>query len=623
MSDLLALALGGVRAARTALETVGDNVANAATPGYSRRIAQMGAILPATANGPFERDPMAAGGVEVRGIARAVDLILQDSLRRSEGDVAMLATAERWLSLVEAGVTGPASLAEPLSSFFAGLADVAADPSSLAVRATFLARADSLAQQFRAGAAELARLDVDLATEARVGSDRLTSLARALTEVNAQLRRATPGGGAAAGLADARDRLLGEIAGLAAIDVQLGPKGEARVRVGDGAGPLLVDGDRSEPARLKPAGAGGFVLGLGPDGADEGVLTGGSMLGLSLARQKLGQARTRLDALAERLAADMNAVHRQGVDLSGADGADLFSTRRIAVVTAAGNGGSARVSATLADGAEPPPLRLSWNAETQEWRLARADDSDFVTGTLPLTLDGVTVEGRGTPLAGDVFRLDLETWAAAIALRPLQPGALAAAPRWLTDSLPENLGSGRSEIRVGPAFDPPPDPPLVPPFRVEAVAGGLFELRDAAETVVASGPAGAWLSGEGFEVRVLGDAAEGDGFRILASPANSGANGNALALLGVRELASGVGTIEEAHDSLIAALSVPLAEARVREEAARDSRNAAAEAVAAAAGIDLNREAADMLRFQQAYQANARLIQTAREVFQALIEAGR
>jgi flagellar hook-associated protein 1 FlgK len=72
---------------------------------------------------------------------------------------------------------------------------------------------------------------------------------------------------------------------------------------------------------------------------------------------------------------------------------------------------------------------------------------------------------------------------------------------------------------------------------------------------------------------------------------------------------------------MVAAISVPLAETRVREEAARGNRDAAAEAVAAAAGVDLNREAADMLRFQQAYQANARLIQTARETFEAILNS--
>lgn len=623
MSDLLGLALSGVRAARTALETVADNVANAATPGYTRRIAQMGALIPATSNGPFERDPMAAGGVEVRGIARAVDLILQDSLRRSEGNVALLSGAERWLSLGETSLSGPASLAAPISDFFASLSDLAADPSSLAVRGIALSRADTLAQRFNAGAEEIARLTQELEIEGRVEADRLTSLARALAEVNAQLRRATPGGGAAAGLADSRDRILSEIAGLAAIDVQLGPRGEAQVRVGDAAGPLLVGGDRSQPAQLKLLPSGGFILGLGPQGLEEGVLTGGSLLGLSMARQKLAEVGHGLDVLAERLAADINAVQQQGVDLAGEDGQPLFVTQRTIVSAAGGNGGTARITATLADGAAPPPLRLTWNAADQTWRLARADDSDFVIGNFPLSLDGVTVEGRGTPLPGDLFRVELGTGAAGLAARPLPPAGLAAAPRWLTDAMATNMGGARSEVRAAPPIDPPPDPPLQPPFRVEAVTGGLFELKDSDGTLVTAGPAGSWLAGDGFEVRIIGQAAEGDAFRIVRTRVNSGANGNALALLSVRELGSAQGTLEEAHDALVATLSVPLAETRIRQEAARENRNAAAEAVAAASGIDLNREAADMLRFQQAYQANARLIQTAREIFQTLIDAGR
>lgn len=397
MSDLLGLALGGVRAARTALETVGDNVANAATPGYVRRRPVLASLAPARANSPFEKDPVAAGGVEVRGIARAVDLILVDSLRRAESQVALLGAAERWLALVEASLSGPASLARPLEEFFASLSDLTADPASLPVRETVLARARQLAARFNASAGELARLVSDLDAEAEVAARQLTSLARSLADVNAQLRRATAGGGAAVSLADTRDRLLTEMASLVAIDVRFSARGEAEVRVGDAGGVLVVDGQRSEPILLRREVGGGFGLAVGPDGAETAPILGGALLGLTLAGRRLADARERLDQLALELASDLNAAHQAGVDLAGADGQPLFATRRLVVTPAAGNGGGARIEAVLADGAAPPPLRLTWNAAAGQWRLARADDSAAVSGSFPLSLDGVTVTGAGPP----------------------------------------------------------------------------------------------------------------------------------------------------------------------------------------------------------------------------------
>lgn len=622
MSDLLGLALSGVRATRIALEQIADNVANAATLGHVRRSVEVASLLPPGSLSPFERDQVAAGGVEVRGIVRAADLIRQDSLRRTEGDVAMLEASERWLSLVQSSLTGPASLAEPISELFAGLSDLVSDPASIAVRATLLARANALADRFNASAADLARLESDLKADADGEAARLTSLGRALAEVNLQIRRATPGSGAAAGLADRRDKLLVEIGQIATIDVRFDARGMATVRVGDAGGPLLVDGPRSEAARVERAPDGGLTLRLGPQGSDEAApLLGGSLAGLSVARTLLIEAGSRLDALADRIATDFNAAHMDGADSLGADGQALFSTLRVIPEPARGNGGDARVFVTLADGAAPGPLLLSFNAMAGEWTLARADNSDSVTGTMPLTLDGVTVETAGTAKGGDLFMLVPRAGAAGIALRPLAPAEVAAAPRWLADAAAGNLGVARAEIRRGPPLDPPPVPPLVPPFAVHVLAGGLLELRDADDVVVASGAVGEWLAGDGFEIRVTGQPEEGDRFRIRLTEPGQGGNGNAVALLALRELRGPLGTIEDSHDRLVAGISVPLAETRTREEAARSNRDAAAEALAQASGVDLNREAAEMLLFQQAYQANARIIQTARETFAALLQS--
>lgn len=622
MSDILGLALSGVRATRLALEQIADNVANAATPGHVRRSVQVGALLPPASLSPFERDKVGAGGVEVRGIVRAADLIRQDSLRRTEGDVAMLGASERWLSLVQSGLTGPASLAQPISELFGSLADLVSDPSSIAVRATFLSRADALAERFNASAADLGQLERDLKADGDVEAARLTSLGRALAEVNLQIRRTTPGSGAEAGLADRRDKLLGEIGQIATIDVRFDPRGMAIVRVGDAGGPLLVDGPRSEAARVERAPDGGLVLRLGPQGSDEvAPLVGGSLAGLSVARRLLVEAGNRLDGLADRVATDLNAAHMAGADVFGADGQALFSTLRVIAEPAQGNGGDARVFVSVADGAAPVPMTLAYNATSGEWTLARADATASVTGSVPLTLDGVTVETAGSPRAGDFFILSPRSGAAGIALRSIAPAEVAAAPRWLADAAPGNQGVARAEIRRAAPLDPPPVPPLVPPFTVHALAGGLLELRDADDVVVASGAVGDWLAGDGFEIRVTGRPAEEDRFRIRLTEPGQGGNANAVALLALRELRGPLGTIEDSHDRLVAGISVPLSETRTREEAARALRDAAAEALAQASGIDLNREAAEMLLFQQAYQANARIIQTARETFAALLQS--
>ena len=63
------------------------------------------------------------------------------------------------------------------------------------------------------------------------------------------------------------------------------------------------------------------------------------------------------------------------------------------------------------------------------------------------------------------------------------------------------------------------------------------------------------------------------------------------------------------------------ASARAQDAAATTRRDAASAARSAVSEIDLDREAADLLRFQQAYSAAARTIQVARDTMQALLNA--
>lgn len=619
MSDLLAIASSGVRAYARALEAVADNVANAATPGHVRRsVALTPAGAPANP-GPLELDPPGGNGVRVDAIVRAADLLQADNVRRSESDVAALLQVDRWLSSIQTVLTGAASLAEPIGNLFASIADLANDPDSIAVRATVLAQADTLAARFNGSAADLDRLATDLTAAARTEATSLNALSQGLADVNARLRRASPGSNAAALLADDRDRMLGRMASIATIDVRFDGRGLATVRVPDAGGPAIVNRLTATSIRVLPSGA-GLELRVGPEGADEpATLAGGSLHGLATAAQLLARSSMQLDQLATRIGQDMNAIHRLGTDRQGNPAGDLFITTSVTATAAAANGGTARVTATLADGSPVPAngLDLVFNGTTGEWTLARPDLSDQVTGALPLTLDGVTVTAAGTPRNGDLFAVRPTGGAAALALRPLTPEQLAAAPRLIAEPRFENVGTAAITIRAAPPFIPP----ATPPFTITALPDGTLDLADATGLVLANGLPGDWLAGDGFEARIEGTPTEGDVFRILPTPPNSNANGTARALLALRDSGGPAGTIEEAQDRIVADIAVPLNAARARSDIARASRDTAAIALQQASGVDLNREAAEMLRLQQAYQANARIIQTARETFDAILSA--
>lgn len=615
MTDLLSIAQSGVRAYSRALDVVAGNVANAATPGHVRRTTT---LVPAALGGnagPLELDPVGGAGVRLASVGRAFDALQADTLRRAESDVATLGTARRWLTTLQSALTGSAGLDQPLTDMFASLSDLATDPTNPALRQTFLARADALADRFNTGAADLERLQGDLRKEADVELNQLNALASGLAEVNAQLRRATPGSGTSAGLADERDRLLAQMSVIVGIDVQLDARGMASVRIPDSAGPALVDGSQPATARLLSVST-GFELRVGPEGDDEmATVMGGVFAGLTAARTSTLQAQERLDYLATSIAEDFNRLHQQGVDLLGADGEALFRTAAPEVTGAAANGGSARVDASLADGATLAPSTLVFNGT--DWRLENAGGS--VTGALPLTLDGLTVSAAGAAVNGDVYRIGPARPAAAMALRPLSAQQIATSARWLAEPGQLNTGTATAELKVGT----PSGTPAAAPFTVTVLAGGQAELRDGAGALLASGPADGWLGGDGFSVRLSGKTLEGDSFRIERSGADEGNNGNAAALLSLRDRTGPAGTYGDASDAMTSAITVSLAETRARAAIAARNRDGAAESLQRSSGVDLNTEAADMLRLQQAFQANARIIQTARETFEAILAAGR
>ncbi|WP_199553749.1 flagellar hook-associated protein FlgK [Sandaracinobacteroides hominis] len=615
MSDLLAIAQSGVRAYSRALETVADNVANASTPGHVRRTSTLAPAVLGGLPGPLELDPRPGNGVKLVGVERAIDLLRVDTLRRADADVSALDATKRWLTAVEATLSGPNALDAPLSDLFSSLSDLASDPANLAVRSAFLANADAVADRFNDSAAELEKLDSNLQLEAQVEAETLTDLAQGLAEINGQLRRAPAGSGASVTLQDERDRVLAKIATIVGVDVTIDVQGQAHVRIPDAGGPLLVSGTSSASARILPS-AGGFELRIGPKGADEpATLVSGILAGLSVSRTYLGQARDHLDALAVRVSEDFNAVHQQGVDLSGADGGDLFALGVPRVTAATANGSAARVSASVADGASAMAMTLSFDGT--QWTLARDDLLGSVSGALPLSLDGTSISAIGDARAGDLFRIGAERPASALHLRPLSAVQVAASARYTAEPAQSNVGEGKVELRIGSALAVP----ATPPFNVASLADGSLQLSDSLGTVLANGPAGGWMIGDGFEVRVTGALVDGDSFSIDRTAPGSAGNGNATALLALKDTAGPAGTLADQHDLMISSIAVQLAATRNRATVATEARNRAAEALTDMSGVDLNSEAAEMLRLQQAFQANARIIQMARETFDAILAA--
>jgi flagellar hook-associated protein 1 FlgK len=160
----------------------------------------------------------------------------------------------------------------------------------------------------------------------------------------------------------------------------------------------------------------------------------------------------------------------------------------------------------------------------------------------------------------------------------------------------------------------------VPGFNVAGIAGGPLAYDPATQSQ------GATFSIGGFDFSVNGTPAPGDELSIGNNIGGSGDNRNVLALAGLQtaqQLTGGTASYQETYSRLVAAIAVQTRQAETgaaTEAVLLDQAVGARESVS---GVNLDEEAADLIRFQQAYQAAAQMISIADQLFQTLLNATR
>jgi flagellar hook-associated protein FlgK len=325
MSDLLGLGSSGVLAYQRALTTIGNNIANVATDGYSRQEAILVSMPPR----PVGTQSVGMG-VLAQTVRRNYDEFVESNLRQSTsnwtGQAPLVQYAGRVVDLMAGQQTG---LVGAMARFFSAARDVSVDPASSISRAAFLGESGNLATSVRQLRAQIDTID----TETRGGIDNAVALVNTLAGqialVNRQLQRRTDLDRQPPELLDHRDRLLRELSEVVQIRTAFELNGEVSVSVGQTmASGRLVDRIQAiEATAVHTPATGRVELQLGPRNGRQTVagLTGGQIGGLLAFREQvLAPVRQRVDAITAAFVEGVNAAHRGGMDLLGNAGRDLF-----------------------------------------------------------------------------------------------------------------------------------------------------------------------------------------------------------------------------------------------------------------------------------------------------------
>ncbi len=627
MPDALNISLTGMRAFQRALQVTSHNIANANTPGYSRQVANFSARA-----GGGQGNTYLGGGTQVSTIRRIYDGLQVEQLRSSMTGFTRFDTLNVLSSRIDTLLAdADTGLNTGLQSFFNSVQDLANDPASISTRQALIGEAEGVAFRFQSLDMRLDELDAEVNSKIRLAVDDINRIATSIASLNGQIALANNAASPPNDLLDARDALVLELSGQVSVSTNIQDDGNMSVFIGSGQ-PLVTAGS----ARQLTVGGSEFDLtrmtvsyqGAAGSTPLDTTSTGGNLGGLLEFRSRiLDPARQSLGQTATAFATSMNRQNSAGMDLRGDLGGDLFSVAAPTVLYSNGNTGSGTASVVVSDLGALTGADYVLEYDGASYSLSRADTGEVIpmsgsgTPADPYVAAGVSFSLAGAPAAGD--RLLIRTGADAagsITSVVTDPQAIAMAAPTRTSISQDNIGNATISL---PSVLDPDDGSLLTSAVIEFTSPTTYSINGAGNFTYTEGSL-IVLNGSG--VTISGTPATGDKFSLEPNFGASGDNSNGLVMADLQSLGlldGGTISINESYGQLIAGVGAMTHQIKGSLDAQGVVLSNAEAAVSATSGVNLDEEAANLIKFQQAYQAVAQVVAVVNTMFDSLIAATR
>lgn len=623
MSNLLRIGSSALNAASIQLQTAGQNIANASTPGYVRREA----ILQEAGNNGLSG--FIGQGVNVAQVQRVYDefLVRESNANRSGAaqDTARSDGLNRLDNLFGNPETGMGAAYDTLVASFA---DVTAHPADSSARSAVLAQVSAFASRAAQIDGQMQQLASSahgqMSTEINKANDTLKSLAALNQRLgNAHASLSTPNN-----LYDERDKLLGDLNTVMRANATIGANGA--VTVASARGEPLVVGNNSAQLKLvsneldaskldvQVMRSNGTAVQLAPSEL------GGKLAGLAqFADSDVGEARARLGQITASVAISFNDRQALGIDATGTAGQALFGIGSPSVSPVAANTGTAQITAAITTGSALKASDYSISFDGTQFSLTRLSDSNVQTfASLPQVVDGLTLSlGSGTPAAGDKFLVRAaSSYVSGVRSMLTNPSRLATALPVTTVPGSANTGDLSASSLDISAIGANTSQPVSITF----TGAGTFNVTGTGTgnpTGLTYSP-GMTLSYNGWSLKLSGAPKAGDTMQVVATanPAGDNRNARAMQALGDASNVDGAKVIDRYAD-LVGEVGTRAQSAKATGEMSQRLYDDAESARTSVSGVNLDEEAARMLEYQQAYQAAAKVISTANQMFQSLLQS--
>lgn len=303
--------LRALNAARIAMQTAGNNVANANTKGYSRQRVDLSASLPFMIGSGMQ----IGTGVDVAGITRVVDGGLERRLQSQLGIVGAAELDQSRFNEIEGILAEPeGGLADSLAGLFGAVDQLRTDPADRALRGGVVQAGTQLSQSFRLASQRLGELQGSTFAEVKGLVQEVNQHANAIAELNRQIVSSEANGSQANDLRDARDQHVKEIGKLVDTNTIERASGSVDLLVG---GHLLVAGDRASTLNITKDDAGNTKVTAGRTTVPITVREGRIAALLRQEQQGLPGLSGKVDQLARNTILEWNRLHSTGMPRSG------------------------------------------------------------------------------------------------------------------------------------------------------------------------------------------------------------------------------------------------------------------------------------------------------------------
>ena len=628
MADLFGISVSALQAFQQAIAVTSNNVANANTPGYDEESINLTEALPQS-NGVAS----VGSGVVVSGINRAYSQAAANQLNTSQSSLGQLNAMQNYSTQIDNlfGTT-VGGLSTTLQSFYSAFSDVANNPTSTASRQALLGQAQDVASSFQSASSELNSLNTDVNSRITADVTQINSIATAISKLNTQIvvGTAQDGNQAPNELLDQRDQLVSNLSQLVGVSTTTEADGSLNVFVGNGQ-PLVLQGQvtalttvpnqfNASQLEISSAAANGNVI--------SPTITSGDLGGLLAARtQVIDPALNQLGQIATAVSQTVNSQQGDGLDLNGNFGAAIFSVGAPSATASSNNTDAVTASVSVNANGLGALTSDNYILSFQGGSPTLTDQSDGTnvalsgagTAASPYTADGVSIVLSGAPASGDQFLIQPTANAASNFQAVLSdPSRIAAAGAIQTAATAANTGT--ATISAGTVLNSA-DPNLLQPVTIQFTSPTTYTVNGGAPVAYTDGGN---IDANGWQVQISGTPAIGDQFTVTSNAGGTGDNRNALAAANqqsVGVLDNGTTSITAGLSAMITGIGSQAQQINTAQTAQTAVNSQALSSVQSVSGVDLDQEAANLLQWQQAYQASAQALTVGNSLFTTLIDS--